>query len=304
MRFLLPLMFLGCQEPFSEDRHDLAGFRIAGIGVHDGVAAAAVWSGVGPWHEASPELLWSLDGTDIGEGFSVVVPGEGELTLTAISAAGEEKTARVDVSSTHPDLSVSRAAVVLGDDLTLSGRRAIEGVTVQTTVSSDEAVRMVLDGVGNGESARWMSAGGTVMELETDAADFLAENIVFDDGTLEERTAAGDGVYPLLALSIDGLGGNRWLWVDAAVGVSDTLVRHDGRLIVSDSEVEPGLVAATLVEDAVGGVALSDVVSVTDVSEQDSLPCFPHSPMKLSWVSEGRCARPDVLGARVVLEVW
>lgn len=298
------LLLTACQGPFDEDRHDLSGFRIAAIGVEDGAAKAAVWSGVGPWHEATPSLAWSLNDQPLGEGFDVPVNGEGELTLIATSPDGEVRTARVDVRPSGGAPTVQRQAVVLDQALTLEARQGVTGVDVETTVSSGEAARLLLDGVQEAESARWMSAGGTVLELELDAADFLAEDIVFDDGELVSRDPSGNGLYPLLALLIDGAGGNRWLWVDAAVGVEDVLLRHEGRLVRADAVVEAGLVAATLIEDSSGGVALSDVVSVSDTEQQDDLPCLPSAPISLSWIAEGRCARPDVLGARVVLEVW
>ncbi len=299
----LLLLLCACQGPFAEDRHDLVGFRIAGVGVADGVARAAVWSGEGPWHTESPTLSWSLDGVLLGEGFDVAVPGEGELALTATSATGEERTAVVDVRESGGALSVSRQAVVI-DGKTLEERRAVEGVSIDTAAATGEGVRLTLATLDDDETARWMSAGGTVMEVETDAADFLAEDIVLDDGELISRTDAGDGRYALLALVIDGLGGNRWLWVDAAVGGDDILLRHEGRLVAADAVAEPGLIAATLVEDPVSGVALADVAPVTDTSEQDALPCFPTAPASLSWISEGRCGLSEVLGARVVLEVW
>ncbi|MDG1483034.1 MAG: hypothetical protein P8R54_25815 [Myxococcota bacterium] len=301
---MLSLLLAACQEPFSEDRHDLVGFRIVGIGVEDGVAKAAVWSGEGPWHEQTPTLSWALDGEPLGEGFEVTVPAEeGVLSLTATSASGEERTAVVDVRSSGGALTVARQAVVI-DGLTLEERRAVTGSNIETAAQAGEAVRLTLSTLSDVESARWMSAGGTIMELEADTADFLAEDIVIDDGELISREDAGVGRYPLLALVIDGQGGNRWLWTDAAVGSSELLLRHEGRLVVSDAAAEPGLIAATLIEDAIGGVGLSDVVPVTDTAEQDDLPCIPAVPMSLSWIAEGRCARADVLGARVVLEVW
>lgn len=304
MRPSLLLLLAACQEPFDEDRHDLAGFRIAGIGVEDGVAKAAIWSGIGPWHEEEPTLSWALNGQPLGDGFEVAVSGEGELTLIATSPDGEVRTARVDVREAGGLLTIQRQAVVLDGELSLEARRAVVGADVDDSVGAGEAVRLTLGGLAEAESARWMSAGGTAMELERDVADFLAEDIVFDDGELISRVPTGAGVYPLLALVIDGMGGNRWLWVDAAVGVEEALLRHEGRLLRADALVEPGLVAATLIEDPIGGVALSEVAAVTDTDEHDALPCFPAAPISLSWIAQGRCARPDVLGARVVLEVW
>lgn len=305
----LPLVMLlaACQEPFETDRHDLRGLRIAAIGVHDGVAAAAVWSVAGPWHEQTPTLAWTLDGASIGEGYDVPVTGDGTLGLIVTDAAGASREAAVTVSSLSPALSVSRASVEIGTDLSLDARRALEAADIERSAPSGASVRLTLAGVAEDASARWMSAAGTMLELETDAADLIPEEILFDDGEVETRTDLDDGVFPGLALSRDGAGANDWLWLDAAVGVQDEgLVRHEGRLLVADAVPEAGLIAATLVEDAVGGVMLEAVEAVSDASQQEALACMPAGAetFSVAWVADGRCARPDVLGARVVLETW
>lgn len=307
LRFFPLLVLLGCQEPFRTDRHDLREFRIASLGVHDGVAAAAVWSGIGPWHDVSPVLSWTLDGQTIGEGFDVVVPGTGRLGLTATAADGQQRQAEVDVVSVIPSLSVSRFAVDVGEDLSLAARRSLEETPVVAAVSSGQSTRMRLEGLTAGSTARWMSAVGTVLELENDTADLLAEEILFDDGEIETRTPLDDGLFVGLALVVNGAGENDWLWVDAAVGIDDaTLLRHQGRLIPTADATEAGLIAATLVEDEVAGVRLVDTEAVLDTAQQTPLSCMPAGAdvFLLSWVAEGRCPRPDVVGARVVVEAW
>ena len=309
---LLLLALAGCQEPFDTDRHDLRGFRIAAVGVSDGAARAAVWSGLGPWHDAPPTLRWTLDGEALGEGFDVPVPATAAgqlLELAATSPDGDERLAQVIVQDTAPlPLSVARGAVDLSaSDLSLSARRAASATAVETSAPSGEAQRMTLSGVPEGASARWMAAAGTVLELEDDVADLLAEEVLFDDGEIESREEVGDGLYPGLTLVLGGEGDSDWLWVDAAVGVEDaTLLRHRGRLLPADAAVPAGLAAATLEADETAGVALVDVESVADLAQQDALGCAPAAgvPFELSWVAEGRCPLPDVLGARVVVEVW
>ena len=306
-RALLPLGLLACQEPFETDRHDLRDLRIAAVGVHDGVAVAAVWSGLGPWHEQSPTLAWSLDGASLGEGFGVPVTGAGELSLTVTDADGATREATVTVSDQTPALAVQRASVTIGGDVSLDARRGLEASDIERSAPSDASVRMTLSGVAEAASARWMSAAGTVLELEADTADLLPEEILFDDGEIESRELLGDGLYVGLVLSADESGGNDWLWVDAAVGLDDSgLLRHRGRLLAADDVPDTALVAATLVEDATGGVALEAVEGVSDASEQEALPCMPAGAetFEIAWIAEGRCLRPDVLGARVVLEAW
>ncbi|MEL6345156.1 MAG: hypothetical protein AAFV53_18760 [Myxococcota bacterium] len=308
MRIALLFLVLGCQEPFDTDRHDLRGFRIAAIGVDDGLARAAVWSGDGPWHEASPTLVWSLDGAPLGEGFDVTVTAGGLLELDATAPDGQTRSATVTVQSApFSALSVSRGALVIGEDLSLDGRRSLSADPVDVTAPSGSAMRLTLSGVGADQSARWMTAGGTILEVETDAADFFAEEIRFDDGEIEVRAPVDDGLYPGLALVVDGEGDNSWLWFDAAVGVDTTapFAHHRGRLMPSDDSVGAGLIAATLEEDAISGVRLSDVQVVEDAQQQDELECIPDGAetFEIAWIAEGRCPRPDVLGARVVLEV-
>ena len=51
---------VGCAPSFM-DRHDLLGFRIAAVGVEDGYASAAIWSGR-LFHEAPPLLELAVSG--------------------------------------------------------------------------------------------------------------------------------------------------------------------------------------------------------------------------------------------------
>ena len=46
-------------------------------------------------------------------------------------------------------------------------RRALDGTDVETAAPSGQAMRLVLSGVPDGSRSRWMSAAGTVLELET-----------------------------------------------------------------------------------------------------------------------------------------
>ena len=94
----LPLILglAACQEPFSVNRRELGPFRIAAVGVVDGVASAALWSGLGLYHDERPSLTWTLDGAPLGEGFDVAVPAEGgQLGLTVTAPDGRVYVAEV-----------------------------------------------------------------------------------------------------------------------------------------------------------------------------------------------------------------
>lgn len=331
-RHLWPLLLTcACDPNFTVSRGDLGPFRIAGVGVTtaaDGstVASAALWSGLGLYHEVSPTLRWTLDGQELGEGYDVAVPGEGTLGLTATDADGTSLTAVVTVAAPPPPTRLSRAAVTLESDLSLEARRAAPAVEVADTVEEGEVARLSLAFEPVPETAytaSWLMAGGlgTALEVEDTAADLFAEEITWEDGEVAERLPDGPGVYHSLALIRDGAGSNAWVWADAAFGAPGAYLRHEGRLLpldqadgatVATEAASAGWARATLIasEDA-AGVALTDAAAVPevdgqpDLSAQDALSCAPaDQPFRLAWLAEGRCALSDVIGATVLLEVW
>lgn len=311
---MLPLLLCGCQGPFSVERHDLGPFRIAAMGVEDGIARAAVWSGEGMYHSAPLSLAWTLDGVALGDGFDVEVAGPGVLGLTATNDDGEALQAEVSVADAAPAFVAARSAVDLGDDLSLAARAGAAETDVETSVALDQAMRLRLsfgDQDPSALSTRWMTADGqgSLLEVEAFAADVLAEELVWDDGELLERTPLDAGVYPQLALVIDGLGGNRWQWIDAGFGLEGAWMRHEGRLLPWDGAGDPptsGLVAMTLgAVDPLHGPTPTGMEVVADGSQQDALACAPaDTPFLFSWIAEGRCPLSEVDGARVVVEVW
>ncbi|MBK9364721.1 MAG: hypothetical protein IPN01_00130 [Deltaproteobacteria bacterium] len=311
----LPLLLglAACQEPFSVNRRELGPFRIAAVGVVDGVASAALWSGLGLYHDERPSLTWTLDGAPLGEGFDVAVPAEGgQLGLTVTAPDGGVYVAEVTARAAPiAPPSVTRAAVDLSGAVDLAARRDVLAESVSGSVAEGEATRLGLTGVGVEELTwRWMSAGGlgSLLELDPGVADVLAEELEFEDGVLLNRSPTGPGLYPQLVLGLDGLGGNLWVWADAAIGVTTPLLRHEGRLIPADAEAPPGLVAGTVaLSDDLVGLTLIDVAPATEDDIAGTfLSCAPSpgEPFRLQWLAEGRCLREDLDGERVVLEVF
>jgi hypothetical protein len=262
---LLMLGLAACQEPFSVNRRELGPFRIAAVGVVDGVASAAVWSGLGLYHDERPTLAWTLDGAPLGEGYDVPVPaGGGRLGLTVTTSDGGVYVAEVTAREAPINApNVTRAAVDLSESVDLAARRDVLAESVSGSVAEGEATRLGLSGDGvDGLTWRWMSAGGlgSVLELDPGVADVLAEDLEYEDGVLLARTPTGPGLYPQLVLGLDGAGGNLWVWADAAIGVTTPLLRHEGRLIPADVEAPPGLVAGTVaLSDDLVGLTLIDV---------------------------------------------
>lgn len=323
-------LLVGCDPNFTVTRGDLGPFRIAGMGVIEGdggawIASASVYSGEGLYHELSPTLAWTLDGEALGEGYDVVVPGPGLLGLAATSPEGEVLIGEVTAAAPPPALTVARYAVTL-DDLSLEARRAATATEVDDAVADGQAARLILQAQQEsiaGYTGSWMlcEGRGTALELDDASVDLLAEEVTWDDGVVEAREPVDPGLFHALALLRDGAGGNAWSWVDAAIGIEGPLLRHEGRLLplsqadgadAAERARAAGWALATL--EASGdeaGVALVEVTASPevdggpDLSGQDSVACAPEGqPFRLAWLAEGRCALSDLIGARVLLEVW
>lgn len=298
-----------CAPPFDVARKDLGPFRIAAMGVHEGQAHAAVWSGEGMAHAQAPTLAWSLDGEPLN-GSAPVLPeaaADGALLeLVATSATGEQAQATLTLLRSTQDLQVQRAAVDVGEDLSLTTRRDLPALETQHAADG-QAVRVSLDNARG--SLRWMSASGlgTVLELSETQADVLADEVVFENEegawVVAERELGEPGIYHQLVLDLDPELGNRWAWVDVAVGVEEPLIEHFGRLIPGDVTSDAGLMQATL-RAVSGELELEALSGVEDLSTQDSLDCAPpDQAFRLDWVAEGRCGLDAVDGATVVLEI-
>lgn len=308
-QWLTALALVGCAEPFDETRQDLVSFRIAAVGVVDGVAAAVVWDGQDMFHADPVALSWTLDGVAIGEGWGVPVSGYGELGLTATSHNGEERQAVVTVSQTlSGGLSVGRESVDLGGSLDLDARREVTGTAIEGVAPAGSAVRLTVGGRAEDERLRWMVGGGvgTLLELDDDRSDLLREELTWEDGVVTGRDALGEGFVHALVLSLDETGGNRWLWADAVVAEGGILLRHEGRLVPGEGDVPPGLAAVTLeYVDTSYGVILGDPVPVDDLADYQPPACAAAGvPFRLAWLPEGRCVSQETQGARVVVEVW
>lgn len=324
------VVFAGCDPEFTVAREDLGPARIAALGCDldaagQRVARAAIWSGLGLYHEQSPALSWTLDGAPLGEGYGVAVPDGETLGLVATMPDGTVLSGTVPVADPLAELSLLRASVDLGADLSLEARQAAVVQDEELSAAEGQAQRLTLAMSGDTAalSTHWMLAQGvgSVLSEATLAADVLAEEIRWEDGAVVERLPLDPGLFPGLALVMDGAGANRWLWFDAAIGFDLPAVRHGGRILpllqadgetVAAEAAASGWIEATIsAADDPAGMALIDAVASTaiegapDLSGQDLLACAPPGePFQLDWVVEGRCPLPELLGARVVLELW
>ncbi len=309
---LLPVLgtLSACAPPFDVARKDLGPFRIAAMGVHDGQAHAAVWSGQGMAHAQAPSLDWSVDGQFVGQGNYLTLPEEVQdgalLELVATSAAGEQAQGQVSVVRDTQNLQVQRAAVAVGEDLSLAARRELPELASQHGAQGQGVRVSLADARG---TLRWMSALGlgTVLELSETQADVLADEVLFENEegawVVAGREIGQPGIYHQLVLDLDADMGNRWIWVDVAIGVEEPLIHHYGRLIPGDVTLDAGLMQGTL-EVVDGEWTLGSLLAVEDLSTQSLLECAPvGQAFRLDWVSEGRCGLDELDGAILVLEV-
>jgi hypothetical protein len=299
------LALAGCAPTF-DDRHDLLGFRIAAIGVVDGQAAAAVWSG-SLFHAEPTSMVWTVDGAPLGEGWGLGVPeGAEELGLVATAPDGTIREARVSIAGGLAPLSFTRSAVAVGEDVSIEARSALDESPLDGAAPAGQAVRIRLE-APEGDRSRWMVAGGetTLLELDAETVDVMPERLGFDDGEVASRQAVAPGVQHVLALRMDGAGANRWAWIDAALGVDTPLIRSGGWLLEGEADTSTGLLAVDLDGLSADGVGtLGSPEAVDDLSQHDPPTCAPSDlPFSFDLLADGRCTVADSLGRRVVLAV-
>lgn len=298
----------GCQEPFAEDRHDLASFRVAGVSAStddDGntTLSAAVWSGLGPYHDTLPQLAWSTSGSlATGQGATMAVdfPGAVELTVTS-DATSESARLDLDQSVTPPaiqgfsrlavDLDIAQIADPVDDRLAVAP-------TEDAPIAVGSAARLHLD-VPDDTTVRWMATGGQFAELDSHTTDWFAGTAVLDDNEVESTALVDPGIYTLLALVYDQAGANSWYWLDVAVDVDSPLLYTGGRLFPVDAEPADGPWFADVVESAEpAGLALANL---REPGDAEAALCGSPSGASFEFgrVAEGWCTRADVVGRTV-----
>lgn len=332
-QFLLPsllvptlLVLSACQEPFAEDRHDLASFRIAavagtlaeagGVQVH-----AAVWSGLGPYHDTLPSLDWSSDTlAATGQDAALAVTYPARIGLVASDGDATE-TAALDLAAAPVPIATSgfipgftRRAVAL--DIAqvtdpIADRLAVEpGDDAPIAVSS--AVRLTFE-VPEGVTVHWMGTGGTFAELDAHSTDWFAGDVVLDDNEIDSTSTIDAGVYNLLALAFDGVGNTAWMWIDVAVGLDGPLLYTDGsdsdgvggpggRIFAVDAEPMSGVLAVDVVQDdGAAGIALENV-RVADAPADGGGDPAASPACTLAGLAEGGCTRADLVGTTLTVQ--
>lgn len=252
---LLPLLApLGaCQEPFAEDRHDLASFRIVGVASEVGPGGLGVrpfaWSGQGAWYDVPNSYCLGPDGggeatcADSPEALRVTLPEEAtwpldlDLEVTTGEGAVELADVHLDDAPAPPILGdITREGLPLGAAdalLPIDERAAVTTTGAVTGVAAAGGLRLSapIEAGGAAPVVRWMGTGGYFAELDDHTTDWYAAELVVDDDEIDSTTPLESGIYPLVALVLDGKGGNTWGFVDVAVDWSGPLLLVGGRLL-------------------------------------------------------------------------
>lgn len=343
---LLPLLSLllgplaACQEPFAEDRHDLASFRIVGVASEVGPGGLGVrpftWSGKGAWYDVRNTLCLAADGgvaptcTESPEELRASLPSEDtwplDLDLEVTSATGEAERADVhlDDAPDPPGLgAITRAGLPLTAAdalLPLDERAALQTTGEVSGVAASGGLRLTADIQPGGGAevpvVRWMGTGGFFAELDDHTTDWFAAELVVDDDEVESSTPLGAGIYPLVALVLDGKGGNTWGFVDVAVDWTGPLLAVDGRLLPfadgAPTPADPGhdgwwsLSLAT--EETATGLVITEATPLAADPFEDGTatpgPCDdPDDPGRgLEALAIGACTRADIVSGPLFLQ--
>jgi hypothetical protein len=257
---LLPLS-MGCLEPFAEDRHDLAGLRIVGMR-WDGGPEAFVWDGEQAWSASAPEREWTVQYLD--ECVAEPCDPIGGAFALSVRQGGEHEKGELEIDA-NAVLEVEPSVSVRVDD---------EGVA-----------QVAVDRAPEGSVTHFMAPGGEFAEIDAHSTLY---------------TAPGEGIWPVVALTVDGHGGNTWMTVDVVVGEVGSTVAIANRSIPIDTAFAGGgdVVATIEPADTMTGFRLVDLAA--DGEQEVDQPCGTEEGYwSVDSLVERQCGRDEVAGARV-----
>ncbi len=333
---MLLLSLIACQQPFDADRHDLIGDRIVAI------EARASDGGIQPTATLLRNgRLWTDDVDDLRW---FALSGDPEQAILGIDPEAP------DQLGPTPQFSNSTAAVGLWfrgerawlelgneQDLSFAG---IAQSTLSKTLETQQAEDLTIEqrslwtavpteAFAPGElgrfqadflnpdanpTLRWMSTGGTFLELDRTTSDWAPATVTMDDDDVTLEHALSDGVFPLVALAVDPDHGNRVRIQEFHIGELPGGVRtSSGRWLPAEDIPASDWVWVTLQadDDTPTGLRLSDVEPATpDLNAEDpygteALACAVplEGTFEPNVLVDGRCSRAQLIGHRVMIEV-
>jgi len=268
---VLLLLTLACSPPFDETRKDLEGFRLVGMAAEGAALRALVWSGEGAFHSVAPTVEWTID----GEAVTAAPAAPFTARVRVESAAGEFEEGELVVSE------AAAAPVVTGFTREMAENAASVSVTVEGEATT-----------------RWKSSRGAFTETGPNAADWTQAELPTEDEPDPDPGAPGPAA--LIALTLDGHGGNTWAWIDVATD-SGPYLAVDGRLLPVDTAVpaEGSYLATITPADTLAGLVLTDLVPAEDTDTGELLCGL--DPFDADALADGRCGLDEASGARVLV---
>ncbi len=263
-------LFLGCLPEFAHDRHDLVDLRVVGMSYAPGPATALAWDGPLAWSAVAPTAAWSGD----VNGYAC---NDWDPDTGATADCGPRPTMSATV--TIDNGVTTETGTLLFDE---AGQLPELGAA---TVTWDDGVATVALDAPASHVTHWMAPEGEVEEIDRHVARF---------------TPPGTGVYPLVGLVLDGLGGNDWVVVD----VKDEGIRLAvGRRWVATEPSWAGAgpadwVGTVTATDDMAGFMLADIV-VDDGSAGDDACGVVDGYWDVDSLATRACGRDEVEGARV-----
>ena len=338
---LLSLILLtACQEPFGTDRHDLEGFRVAGLSASPAggpagteivptvalVVNGKLWSDDPvslQWHwlssgdvERAENITTSDEADATGPAPTLIMPdGPATLFLLATSPDGtDQERVMLDLGNTAAsldplDINVSALNVMVDgltpEDYTLDARSSWE----QTNESVIPVGGFARIGVtaDTDTTVNFMVSGtaGTFFELDAHTADWATAEVLGDEFNVSDPLSAG--VFTHFALGVNGRGGTAFSAFEVIVGAAPMgLFTPNGRFLETDAAVSPGTQVTgvlTLDDTAVSGVRLTNTTLVDGPVVTSSLDCdqVVDGDFDPNWLATGACTRTAVLDAMVTI---
>ena len=326
--------------PTGDDQVLAHAYLVAGGQLHSERAVALRWAWLDPELPVEAQLEGPLDAVSApAPQLDLPDPsGPNLLGLEATFPSGAVRRAFVEVDGTpalRPALDIlSFSALPLAleasspETLAAESRDSLEETPVDAPLPRDRWLRLTpewpADDTGLTEAApdrvRWMATGGTFLELDARRTDWAPAELVLDELALDsEITPLPEGeVITFVVLALDGAGGQQVLVTDQIVGAppGDDLLRVGTRWIGIDPPPPSGTthVAGLFVSEPSlpSGLALSSATPVPASSlpaenpyGTETLPCTQavSGPFDPTWLFQGVCARGQVQGQRVVLEL-
>jgi hypothetical protein len=337
---LTAALLSGCQIPYGPDRHDVAADRIVAITRHAASTAdrvtlrAQVAVGGHLWQDEPVSFAWYplLDGQGPDDvdptaaptalGPSATLPSTAaRWALIAYFPSGT--TWRAEIAS-GPDLLPAPTDLTVGElplsftapeegALELDAREALTPVDPTLTPSRWYRLTATWSGPDAADArpatldrVRWMTTAPrtTFLELDDVTTDWATGLLTLDDGEVEAATPGVAGPATILALALDGSGANALAARDLWLGAAPKLAWMGARALTAPAGAAPGSWDATLQADDASptGLTVTDLQPPSD-GDLPAPACTGGVPFHPDHLLDGRCLRPEVIGAVVRVEV-